>query len=78
MPANTSGQLKRRLIEVGGQKLFMGTLMVCSLFAAVGFSLFVFGVGSDLVATTTDRVYVAGIGAALMAVGGGVAYAVLS
>jgi len=78
MPPNTSGQLKRRLIDVGGQKLFMGTLMVCSLLAAVGFSLFIFGVGSELVATTTDRVYVAGIGAAMMAAGGGVAYAILS
>jgi hypothetical protein len=78
MSTDTPSQLKQRLINIGGQKLFMGTLMMCSLLAAVGFSLFVFGVGSDLIATTIDRVFIAGIGVVLTTLGGGVAYAILS
>ncbi|KPN29105.1 hypothetical protein SY89_03339 [Halolamina pelagica] len=67
-----------RLIAAGGQTLFMLTLSVAAVLAAVGLSLVVFGAFSDLVATTTDRVMVVGIGAVLMSLASGLGYSALN
>ncbi|MFC6735521.1 hypothetical protein ACFQEQ_04635 [Halolamina salina] len=67
-----------RLIAAGGQKLFMLTLSLAAVLAAVGFSIAVFGAFSDLVATTFDRVLIAAVGAALMSLAGGLGYSALN
>jgi|GEM_PF-3203009 len=51
----------------GGQKLFLLSLMALSVLGAVGFSVFIFGATSEFMASTTDRLYTAGIGLGMMA-----------
>lgn len=57
-------------IREDGQILFLGSLMVFALLAAVGFSLALFGAASTFMATPTDRLITAGIGVGLMGLGG--------
>lgn len=66
MATDTPEKRTTRAITGSGQKMFLLTLMICSVLGAVGFSLFLFGTMSDFMATTTDRIYTAGIGLGLI------------
>lgn len=77
MTANTRNPLSRA-IAAGGQKLFLLTLSVAAMLAALGFSFAIFGAFSGLLASTTDQLLVIAVGGSLMAVGAGLAYAALN
>jgi hypothetical protein len=77
MSAGESGGLRRVLFRSGGQKLFLGSLILASVVGSVGFSLVVFGAFSDFLSTTTDRFFVVGIGSGAIVAGSALAYAML-
>ena len=77
MTANADNPL-RRLLDGGGQKLFLLTLSVASVLAAVGFSYVVFGAFSGLLATTIDQLLTVAVGLGLIALSAVTAYAALS
>lgn len=67
-----------RLIAAGGQKLFLLTLSVAALLAALGFSFAVFGAFSGLLASTFDQLMMVAIGVGLVGFAGSIGYAALS
>ena len=77
MTANAKNPLSRS-IAAGGQKLFLLTLSVAALLAALGFSVAIFGAFSGLLASTTDQLLVIAVGGSLLAVGAGLGYAALN
>ncbi|GAB7095169.1 hypothetical protein JCM30237_23220 [Halolamina litorea] len=77
MTANASNPLSR-LIAAGGQKLFLVTLSVAALLAALGFSFAVFGAFSGLLASTFDQLMVIAVGVGLIGVSGVVGYSALN
>lgn len=77
MTANATNPVSRA-IAAGGQKLFLLTLSVAALLAALGFSFTIFGAFSGMLATTTDQLLVMVVGVGLVALGSGLAYAALN
>jgi hypothetical protein len=67
-----------RAIAAGGQKLFLLTLSVAALLAALGFSFAIFGAFSGMLATTVDQLLVIAVGGGLMAFGAVLGYAALN
>ena len=77
MNANAKSPLSRAL-AAGGQTLFLLTLSVAALRAALGFSFAIFGAFSGLLASTTYQLLVIAVGGSLLAVGAGLGYAALN
>ena len=70
--------LSRERVTSGSQARFFGLLVVFSLVFALGFSIALFGAGTDFLATARDQVVLVGIGVGMMALGAVGAYWTLS
>ncbi|AEN04882.1 hypothetical protein [Halolamina sp.] len=77
MTANASNPLSRA-IAAGGQKLFLLTLSVAALLAALGFSFAIFGAFSGLLSTVTDQLLVIALGLGLIGIAGVLGYSALN